>query len=160
MSFQTAVNQQQAPAVAGDFASANPRASVIGPGQGSWVAGAGGVTIGKFAWGAADGTVLNAGANAPTGFVHRDQQGQIVTYLTEAGMVIQAGLPLTLHRTGDYFVKVAGPNAAVVGNKVFASNTTGDAAFGDAGATIAGYTETPWVCSRAAAIGELAVMSL
>ena len=49
MGFQTTVNLQQAPAVAGDFATANPRAS-FPAGEGQYVAGASGVTVGRFAW--------------------------------------------------------------------------------------------------------------
>jgi hypothetical protein len=45
MGFQTAVNLQPAPGIAGDFASANVRMSVVPPGgQGALVAGPGGVT--------------------------------------------------------------------------------------------------------------------
>jgi hypothetical protein len=92
--FQTQVNAQQAPAVAGDFASANPRASVVAP-EGGFVAGAGGVTVGKFAWIADDGrTVQSFGnaPNAPDGFVHRDQQALITAFLGEASNVIPARL--------------------------------------------------------------------
>ena len=89
MGFQTQVNAQQAPACAGDFASANPRAATVSP-EGGFVAGAAGVTVGRFAWIQADGTVE----------------------------------------------------------------------FDAAGATVAGFIETDFVCSRAAGTGELAVMSM
>lgn len=48
MGFQTKVNRQQAPAIAGDFASANPRASMLAT-EGTLVAGVSGVTVGVFA---------------------------------------------------------------------------------------------------------------
>ena len=47
--FQKQVNLTPAPAVAGDFASTNPRASVPA-GPGGLVAGLTGVIVGQFAW--------------------------------------------------------------------------------------------------------------
>ena len=80
MGFQTQVQAQQAPAVAGDFASANPRAAVVSP-EGGFVAGAAGVTVGRFAWIQADGvTVLNTGTGKPDGFIHREQQAFITVF--------------------------------------------------------------------------------
>ena len=69
MGFPRQVNVQAAPAVAGDFCDANPR-SVVDAGQGGFVAGSSGLTIGSFAW--AD-TLTNKiansfGAGAPAGF--------------------------------------------------------------------------------------------
>ena len=80
MGFQKQVNSTPAPAVAGDFASSNPRATVDA-GQGGLVAGLTGVVVGQFAWvDPADGvTTYNRGTAGvmPAGFVHRDQQGLI-----------------------------------------------------------------------------------
>ncbi len=159
MGFQTQVNAQQAPACAGDFASGNPRAAVVSP-EGGFVAGTGGITVATFAWAQSDGTLLNSDASAkPTGFVHREQQALITTYLAESGNNIPAGFAVTLMRTGDYYFK-ANTNAAVVGQKVFAKLSDGTTRTGAAGATIAGYIETDFVVSRACLTGELAVMSL
>jgi len=155
MSFQKTVNQYLAPAVAGDFASANPRASVVA-GEGQFVAGPGGVTVGLFAW-AVSGVVTNAGSGAPTGFVHRDLQALITMFLSEAGLVIPQGLPVTPLNQGDFWVKTG--NNATVGQKVFASNTTGGVQTGAAGATIAGYTETPWHVDSVGATNELIQIS-
>ena len=58
MPFQKVVNSYQAPAVAGDFASTNPNASMLA-GEGALVAGDSGVTVGVFAWADADGKVSN-----------------------------------------------------------------------------------------------------
>ena len=110
MGFQTQVNAQQAPAVAGDFASSNPRAAVVAP-EGGFVAGAAGVTVGRFAWVQSDGkTVLNTGTGTgkPDGFVHREQQAFITAYLGEASNVVPVGQPVTLMRTGDYFATATG----------------------------------------------------
>lgn len=156
--FQKTVNLYPAPAVAGDFASGNPKASTVGP-EAGFVAGSGGVTVGCFAWIQSDGvTVLNSGSGAPDGFIHRDQQALITNYLGESSNVIPVGFPVTLMRTGDYFVAdtVA---AAVKGNKAFAKLTDGTMQPAAAGATVSGYVETNFVIQAAAAVGELAVMS-
>lgn len=161
MDFQNQVNTVPAPAVEGDFADHNPRASVIA-GPGGFVAGSGGVTIGRFAWAAApndiDGsptTVTNAGSGAPDGFVHRAQQGLITTYLSKAGMTIPQGFGVTLMSSGGYWVKNDGSGANTRGQKAFASNTDGSVKFAAAGATVAGYTETKFVAESVGAAGEL-----
>lgn len=159
MGFQKQVNAQQAPACAGDFASANPRAAVVSPESG-FVAGAAGVTVGRFAWIQSDGvTVLNTGTGKPDGFIHREQQALISTYLAESGNLIPVGFPVTLMRTGDYYALATG-NSAVKGEKAFAKLADGTVEFDAAGATVAGFIETDFACSRACASGELAVMSL
>lgn len=141
MSFQTTVNLQQASAVQGDFASANPRASVVSH-EGTLVAGASGVTVGRFAWATSAGVVSNAGTGKPTGFVHRRQGAALITtYLAENSMLIPQGFEVTLMASGDYYV-VNTTTTAAVGNKVFASLTTGEVQTGAAGATIAGFIET------------------
>lgn len=159
MGFQIQVNAQQAPAVAGDFASSNPRAAVVAP-EGGFVAGAAGVTVGRFAWIQPDGvTVLNTGTGKPDGFIHREQQAFITTYLAEASNVVPVGQPVTIMRTGDYFATATG-KAAVKGEKAFANLTDGTVQFAAAGANVAGYVETDFVCTQAAGSGELAVMTL
>lgn len=141
MTFQKTVNQQQAPAVAGDFASANAKMSAVaGPGQ--LVTGTGGANVAHFAWADSNGLVTNAGAGAPTGFIHRDQQALITTWLSDASLNIPQGMPVTLMTRGDFWVKTT--TAASAGQKIFASLTDGSAQTGAAGATIAGYIETIW----------------
>lgn len=152
MPFQTAVHNDPNPAVAGDFASANPRASVVA-GPGAFVAGSGGANIGLFAWADANGLVTNAGSGVPTGFIHRDLQGLITAWLAEASMNIPQGLPVTLMSAGDFWAKTL--TTATVGQKVFASNTDGTVKTGATGATIAGYTETKWYVGSAAAANDL-----
>ena len=158
MGFQSTVNLQQAPAVAGDFASANPRASYPG-GEGKFVAGAAGVTVGRFAWIQADGkTVLNTGTGAPDGFIHREQQALITAYLGEASNLVPQGFPVTIMRTGDYYV-TSTVAAATRGQKAFAKLADGTMQPGDAGDTIADFIETDFVITSAAAQNELAIMS-
>jgi hypothetical protein len=157
MPFQQSVNLQPAPAVAGDFASANPRASMLA-GPGALVAGAAGVTVGVFAWASAAGLVGNVQvAGLGYGFVHREQQALITAFLGETSNLVPAGFPITLHKAGDFWGKFAAP--AAVGQKVFASITDGTLSAAAAGAVVAGSIETPWFVSSAAAAGELAKIS-
>jgi len=123
--FQTQVNINPAPGVAGDFCSANPRASVLA-GPGALVAGAAGVYIGRFAWaypnagvtnpltGEVDGysTVANYGAGTPTGFVHREQQALITTFLATNSMLVPTGYPVVLHQAGDFWAVNSGTTSA------------------------------------------------
>lgn len=160
MPFQSQVNLTQAPGVEGDFASANPRHSALSV-EGGFVAGAGGVVVGRFAWMDASGKVLtSSGSGVPTGFVHREMQALISTYLTEAGLVIPAGFAVGgLFNAGDFFAKNAGAGAVTIGMKAFANNTDGSIKFAAAGATVAGCTETRFYACSAAAVGELVKIS-
>jgi hypothetical protein len=154
--FQTIINQVPAPAVEGDFASANPVVSVVA-GPNALVAGVGGATIARFAWADSSGLVTNAGSGVPTGFIHREMQALLTAYLANQSMVIPVGLPVTLFKQGEFWAKTA--TAATVGQKVFASNTDGSVKTGAAGATVAGYTETSWFVDSAASANELIKIS-
>lgn len=128
MGFQKQVNLTPAPAVAGDFASSNPRATVLA-GPGGLVAGALGVTVGKFAWVDDDGVTVQSfgtATKAPQGFVHREQQALIQQYLAESGMNIPQGFPVVLHNEGDFWAVLAGDNAAVIGSAIYADYSNGD----------------------------------
>ena len=134
MGFQTQVNITPAPAVAGDFASANPRAAVLA-GPGGLVAGLSGVTVGRFAWVDDDGvTAVNHGTatRAPNGFVHRDQQALITQYLGEASNVIPVGMPVTLFDEGDFWAEVTGSTAATYNATVYANYADGKITIGSA----------------------------
>lgn len=170
MGFQRQVNLTQAPAVAGDFASSNPRATVLA-GPGGLVAGAAGVTVGKFAWIDDDDiTVQSYGTTtgAPNGFVHREQQGLITEYLGEASMHVPEGFPVVLHNQGDFWAKLAGANAAVIGSAIYADYSNGDvcAVAAPAGASVTatiGSTNTGSLGSTFTATGtgtSLAVTAL
>ncbi len=143
MSFQTHTNDFPAPAVAGDFASSNPRASVLA-GAGAIVAGASGVTVGAFAWldTTSYSTASNSGEGLPAGFVHNSHTGLITTYLAETSLVIPAGFPVEVFEAGDFWAKNAGSAASVPGQKAFASYLDGSVQFAAAGAVIsnAAYT--------------------
>ena len=126
MPFQTATNPIQAPGIAGDFASANPRAIVLSSmnqNVAGIIAGPSGLTIGLFAWldWPTYQTASNKGPGAPNGFVGRHEQGLITTYLTEYGMTIPAGFPVTVYDAGDFYIVNNGTTQAVPGQKANAS---------------------------------------
>lgn len=137
MPFQTSVFTQPAPAVAGDFASSNPRHVVLaGPGQ--LVVGAAGLTIGRFAWldNATYTIAGNVGDGAvPDGFVGRHQQALITAYLAETSMVIPQGFGCTLYASGDFWVLNEGTTQATPGLKAFANLADGRISFAAAGST-------------------------
>lgn len=175
--FQNQVNLFPAPAVAGDFASANPRASVLA-GPGGLVAGAAGVVVGKFAWvvpavGDVNATVAQSyGTNglAPSGFVARNQQALIENYLQAASNVIPGGFPVTIHNQGDFWALVTGSTAATIGAAVYANNATGDIVFGSAptgasatgliGSTSTGAIGATFTASAGTPATELVVTSV
>jgi hypothetical protein len=126
--FQNRINSQPAPAVRGDFADANVRATVIA-GPGALVASPAPRQpyVGHFAWAnqvtnKANGRNFGEAA-AKIGFVHREGQAVIVPFLAEEEMYLEAGLPCTLMNQGSFWAEfLAG---AVVGNKVFANYLDG-----------------------------------
>ena len=133
MPFPNQVNVQQAPAVAGDFASKNPRYTVDAQ-QGQIVAGPNGLVIGRFAWLDPTGTIANnGGQGAPSGFVSRLGQGTITAYLAEAGMTILPGMPVTLFSSGDFYVKNTGASATAFNQKAYANSNDGSISFGATG---------------------------
>ncbi len=120
MGFQKQVYINPANALPGDFASSNPMIYKLSA-NGKMVADASGVTIGKFAFISATGLVSSKATAIPTGgrygFVHREMNGQIVTYLAETGYTIQPGEPVALFGSGDFFVAVDNLGAAAVGGE-------------------------------------------
>jgi hypothetical protein len=138
--FPSQVNVVPGVGVEGDFASVNPRTTVVN-GPGAFVAGSAGVTIGRFAWAdAANRTVSNFGGGAPTGFVHRAQQALITAFLNESTLLVPAGLPTTLFSSGDFWVKNAGASASAIGQAAYTNNSTGQVQFGSnfTGASVTG----------------------
>lgn len=138
--FQQTVGVQPAPGVEGDFCDSNPRATV-NAGPGGFVAGPLGLVAGRFAWASYDGidpnnapTILNNyGTGAPTGFIHREQQGLITEYLAEASMRQVEGTPATAFMEGGFWVKNNGATAATYGMKAFANYADGTVSFAAAG---------------------------
>lgn len=147
-SFQTFTNVLQAPGQAGDFASTNPRATVLSSqqyGNAGFVAGLNGLTIGLFAWldTATRRIASNSGPGAPIGFVHRAEEALITTYLNAYGMTIPAGFMVgNIFDAGDFFVVNNGTTQATPGMKAYANNSTGVATFALTGAPTTGGTST------------------
>lgn len=147
--FPNQVNTIQAPAVAGDFASANPRASVLA-GEGALISGLGvingvvvqGAVVGRFCWSTYQQidndlapAVLNTfGAGAPAGLVARRQVGLITQYLGTSVQYLQTGFQIMAFNTVDMWVVNNGAGAALVGQKAFANFADGSASFLAAGA--------------------------
>jgi hypothetical protein len=141
--FPNQVNTQPAAGVEGDFCDSNPRFTA-NAGPGGFVAGPGGVTVGRFCWyypGSFDpdstpqqvtnqllGVQPFGGTNV-VGFVHRAQQGLITQYLQASGMLIPQGFPVTVFSGGGFFAKNAGTNEAILGMKAYANFSNGAVTF-------------------------------
>jgi hypothetical protein len=132
-------------------------------GPGGLVAGASGVYVGRWAWVAStpvdqDGApqVANStGSGQPAGFVHREQQALIVTYLSESGLLVPSGFGVTLTRSGDLFVTNSGAGAVTKDQKAYAMTADGTTQFAAAGGSISGGVETPFYALSAADSGGL-----
>lgn len=142
MPFQTSVNAYATSlplGVEGDFASANPRASMLA-GEGALVVGSVAVIVGRFGFVDANGKVSNtnnAAGTARLGFIPRRGQPVILTdFLQAAGMSVQPGLDITLLDAADVLIRFAA--GATIGQKVFANYNDGTAVSGAAGSTPAG----------------------
>jgi hypothetical protein len=126
--FPTSVNSLQAPAVRGDFASQNPRASVLA-GQGALVAPVGGLIVGNFAF--VTGATASAGetvsqsytSGTQIGFLAREEQGLISTYLAGDSLVVPQGFMVTLYDEGEFFAYFG--NGVTPGSTVYADESTG-----------------------------------
>lgn len=145
--FQTSVGATLAPAVAGDFASANPK-FMFPAGPGGLVAGVDGVTVGLACWLVpapvdADGSgqqVLNRGdlGGYPIGIIPRTQQALITTYLANSSMVIPKGFQVEVMIGGDIWVKNDGSVAAFPGAKAYVDNSNGKFSFAASGSPSTG----------------------
>jgi hypothetical protein len=158
MPFQTSVNLNQAPAIAGDFASAYPYGGVLA-GPGALVVGPAGLTVGRFAWTDSTGTFAsNTGVGLPAGFVGRHfGEAMIVNYLGETSMVLQAGFECNLYNAGDFWAVNGGTGVTSIGQKVYANYgsgiiTTGVTASPPSGASVTGAV----AASTASVTGSIA----
>ena len=131
-SFQVAVGSDPAPAIEGDFASANPHRSMLAD-VGSFVAGTG-LYIGTFAV-EPTGLVANSGGvGSVYGFVQRTQISLILPFLGGYSMQVMPGVECTLMDGGDFYARFAG--GATRGQKVFVVPGTGLGIAGATGASI------------------------
>lgn len=139
--FPQQVQTYMALAVAGDFASANPRFTVDAGGD-AQVSGTN-LFVGRFCWADATNRVLNSnGYGAVTGFLGRNQQGVITTFLAESTMQILSGLPVVPYSGGDFWAVNEGALITTVGMKAYANYATGKVAFAATGAPPTGGTAT------------------
>lgn len=128
MGFQNRINDNPAVAVKGDFADANPRATVIA-GPSGFIARPAprSPIVGNFAWGDQVNLRANGWYQGETyskiGFVHREGQAVIVPFLAEQEMYLEAGLPCTLMNQGTFWAEFTA--GATVGQKVFANYLDG-----------------------------------
>lgn len=152
--FQNVVNAQPAPAESGDFASSNPRATVLA-GAGQLVVPSGGLTVGHAAFvNPADNTV-HAGYTTGylIGFVARRQEGLITAFLGESTIALQPGFPLTLFDAGDFWATFAAA-APTPGAAVYANTTTGALQVASSGGVL-----TQWVVASIGAGGDVVKIS-
>jgi hypothetical protein len=161
--FQNQVYITPAQAVPGDFASSNPMVYKLSS-TGKMVADASGVTVGRFCVLNADGTVTSVPGAAPSstsriGFVHREMNAQITTFLAESGNTIQVGQPVAAFGTGDWFV-----NADVVvgspsrGAAILWDTTTGNISV--AGTVTSTLIDTGYkMISESATVGATIIIS-
>ena len=126
--FQTFVNKELPLAVAGDFAGANIRASVV---AGAWqyVASPGGVTVGAMGWANPATNQITSYYTAPAAscFIHRESQATIINSPGIGGpiasMQVLNGQRVIGYDQGEFWgLFTAG---ATIGNKVYANAVTG-----------------------------------
>ena len=159
---QTSINITQAPAVAGDFASTNPRHSALTPAEGAFQAGASGCTIGLFAWIDSTGYYLNNyGEGTPDAFVARTQEALITTYASAYGNTIPAGFQVgNAFDRGDFWVANAGSTLATPGMKAYANLLTGAVTFGWSGSAAAAASAGASASNASIAAGTPATSAL
>ena len=122
MSFQTTINRDLPRAVAGDFASTNPRYSMLA-GE-SALRTAEPITVGYFAFADVDTGLVHAAhaAGRRVGFVHRNNQA-VVNPGSAASMLVPAGKETALFTSGDFYTVFG--TAVTAGDAVYALDADG-----------------------------------
>jgi hypothetical protein len=148
--FQTVVNRQPALGIEGDWASSNPRSSLVAF-DGALVAGVN-ILVGRFAWADGDG-VVNYGGNGRLGFVQVDQPSLIpfnpaggFAGIGQATLQVVPGNEMNLQASGDFLCRFAA--GAVVNQKVYANFADGTA-FAAVTGSPAGATSTTFSIAAA-----------
>lgn len=176
MGFQTQVNLQPGVGQAGDFASANLRATVnAGPGGFVTAAAPRLVVVGNFAWGCqlaagdaageVSGLTTNVegqlafgnfygDAGCEIGFVHREAELPMYQYLAATTYAYVQGLIISLYNEGDFWASFAA--GASVGQKVFANYKDGSVYAAATGTS----TQTASVTAALANTGVLTVSAV
>ena len=159
MGFQTVVNANQAPAVAGDFASQNPRASVLAS-AGQLVAPSGGLKVGHFAFvSQTTGLVSQSYASGNLiGFLPRVSQGLITTFLADSSIIVPQGFMVTLFDAGEFwaFARAACPSAGVT---IYADEASGAIIPGSATSTVTASAGATGTASFSGAVMTVATVS-
>ena len=157
--FQNQVFITPAQALPGDFASSNPMVYKLSS-NGIMVADSSGVKVGQFAALNANGTVTTVPGSAPSGglsrigFVHREFNAQITTFLAESGYTIQPGQPVALFGTGDFFVNADAVTGSPSRGAVIAWDTT-TGLINVGGSTSGTVIDTGWrMVSEAASVNS------
>lgn len=147
MTFQRTLNRDLPRGVAGDFASTNPRNSILA-GEGALVAGEP-ITVGQFAFADLDtGKVYSEfAASLVIGFVHRNNQA-VVPLGQAASMIIPTGKELALFSNGDFYA--VAPGAVTAGDPVYALSADGSVR-----SVATDAQSTNFVFAESAASGEL-----
>jgi hypothetical protein len=152
--YQTQVFNQPAQAVAGDFASANPK-FIFPPGPGGFVAGSGGVAVGLAVWkspptdpNGTDQVLNNFGSGNIVGIVYNDTQALNTVFLSDATLVIPQGLPVGVAIEADLWVVNNGTTEAVPGQKAYATVTSGKFNFAATGAPSQGASVTASIAAQ------------
>lgn len=150
MSFQKTLNRDLPRGVAGDFASVNPRGSMLA-GEGA-LRTAELITVGKFAFADTDtGLVHQAHADGyRAGFVHRNNNATILGN-EEASMGILSGRQCTLYTTGDFYTIFDAD--VTVDQLVFANKADGKPVGADA--VSAETVATKFIVAENATAGQL-----
>jgi len=151
--FPQSVAYGQAPGIEGDFSSANPRFSALA-GQQAFVAGSN-LFVGRFAW--TDQNATNSIANCNgvgnvAGFIHREQQAFISTYLAETSMQVLPGVEVTIMSGGDFWARNTGTLVTTVGMKAYAKYSDGTVAFGPTGSPPTAGSVTGSIAAGAASV--------
>ena len=162
MPFPGLVSTQPAPAVLGDFASVNPRFTVMA-GPGGLVSGPNGLYVGRFAWLTSPLDVANApiiannfGTGVVGGFMAREQQASITQFLAEASLLVPQGYPVTLYSGGDFWVLNSGSTQALVGQKCYALYASGNSSFAATGSpTTASATASTIAAGTSSVTGSI-----
>ena len=149
--FPTSVQIGPAPGVAGDFASFNPRFSVVA-GPGALVSGTN-LFVGRFCWADPFDEVINSNGSGPvTGFVGRSWQGLITTFLAETTMQVLPGIQASAYSGGDFWVVNSGTSEVVIGNKAYANYANGLVTFAATGTPPAAASVTGSIAASTASV--------
>lgn len=148
MSFQQTVNRDPNRAVAGDFASTNPRNAMLA-GSGS-LRTAEAITVGNFAFADLDTGLVHAATDTGrrVGFVHRNNQA-VVPLGSGASMSVPAGREIALFTDGDFYAVL--DDDSTVGAAITAVSTTGLPSLTAADAT---HIATGFIAAEAKTAGE------